>query len=837
MMGRSAVPAGTVTFLFTDIEDSTAVAQKHPKALSELLARHHAILREAIEKNGGYIFQIVGDSFCAAFNLAPQAVNAAVHAQRMLHEERWEPAEIRVRMGITTGSAQPGTIDDLSTGYTGYATLARAQRVMSAAHGGQILLSQSAVELVRAELPDGVTLREMGTHRFKGFPNPETVWQAVASNLPHDFPPLKSLAAIRNNLPVQVTSFIGREDEIQELKRLLRNSRILTLTGAGGTGKTRLSLELAGELLDSFKDGVWFVDLAPLVDPALMTNVIASTLGVQEEQGTRVFETILRFLEARVLVLILDNCEHMLDACRRFADVVVHSCRELRLLCTSREALGIAGEQVWHVASLPTADPHADLPLAEMEGIPAIHLFVERSRSVSPAFRLTAGNVHAVAFICHRLDGIPLALELAAARVRQLGVEQIAARLGESFRLLTTGNLASASRQQTLRALIDWSYALLTDPERMMLRRLAVFAGGWTIDAAESVCAGELLPKEHVLELMLRLADKSLLLIDERDNVFRYRMLETIRQYAVERLAESRDHADVDSDSGEEGLVRIRHRDWCLRFAEEAGMGIGGAEDVLWLKRVEAEHDNLRSVLKQSLELRDIDSGLRLAGKLWQFWLLRGHFTEGIQWMQRLLSEGSGNPALRAEALLAAASLSFRIGEVKAARIFGLESLSLFASQKNNSGAGRAAYVLGVVSWFSGDEPSRPNEFLSQSFGFAKESGLPLTIAAALNSMAFLACFEGDYPRAQDLLEDALSELRNGREDPSARASFVNLAWATPICDERGDWRMVVEETLAPFRAVGTQLAIGYTLANLGGLARSGGDLSRAEGDFVRQPC
>jgi tetratricopeptide (TPR) repeat protein len=395
--------------------------------------------------------------------------------------------------------------------------------------------------------------------------------------------------------------------------------------------------------------------------------------------------------------------------------------------------------------------------------------------------------------------------------------------------LLTTGNLASASRQQTLRALIDWSYALLTDSERMMLRRLAVFAGGWTIDAAESVCAGELLPKDRVLEVMLRLADKSLLLVEERDNVFRYRMLETIRQYAAERLAESKDHADLGGDSGEERLVRIRHRDWCLRFAEEAGMGIGGADEVLWLERVEAEHDNLRSVLKRSLELREMDSGLRLAGTLWQFWLLRGHFTEGIQWMQRLLSEGSGDPALRAEALLAAASLSFRIGEMKAAKVFGMESLSLFDSQKNTSGAGRAAYALGILSWYTSDEASRPNELLSQSLGFAKESGLPLAMAAALNSMAFLACFEGDYPHAQDLLEHALSELKNGKEDSSARASFVNLAWATPVCDERGDWCMVVEETLAPFRGVGAQLAVGYTLANLGALARSGGDLARAK--------
>ena len=481
-------PTGTVTFLFTDIEGSTKLAQQHPAEWESARQRHHAILREATEAHQGYVFQVIGDAFCVAFPTASDALQAALDAQRALQAEAWGETPIRVRMGLHTGAADARDGD-----YHGYLTLAHVQRVMSTAYGGQTLVSNATASLLSGQLPDGAALRDMGEHRLKGLLNPEHLWQWSPPDLPQDFPPLQSLNAIPNNLPIQVTSFVGRERELAELQRLLTTTRLLTLTGSGGTGKTRLSLQVAAEVLDNFKDGVWFVELAPLADPALVPQTVATVLGVREEPGRPLLATLIDWLRPKQLLLILDNCEHLIDACARLADAVLHAGRETQILASSREALGIAGETAYRVPSLecPNAAQASQETVEQLTQYAAVQLFIERATQSLTTFTVTNANAPAVAQICYRLDGIPLAIELAAARVRGLSVEQIAARLDDSFQLLTGGSRTALPRQQTLRALIDWSYNLLSEPEQRLLQRLSVFAGGWTLEAAEAVGAGE----------------------------------------------------------------------------------------------------------------------------------------------------------------------------------------------------------------------------------------------------------------------------------------------------------------------------------------------------------
>ncbi|MFN8387780.1 MAG: adenylate/guanylate cyclase domain-containing protein [Anaerolineales bacterium] len=492
------IPSGTVTFLFTDIEGSTKLAQAYPDKWESLREKHHAVLKETIESNNGYVFQIIGDEFCVAFHTAKDALNAAIEAQRALQtSEVFETSEvlrIRVRMGIHTGEAEARNGE-----YRGYLTLSMIQRVMSAGHGGQILLSGASEMLLRGQLPADVSLRDMGERKLKDVPQPARIFQVVAPDLQSEFPALRALDVFPNNLPAQLTSFIGREKEIHDVIQALspplpvgeglgvsEQSRLITLTGSGGTGKTRLSLQVASNVLEQFKDGVWFIELAPISEPALVPSAVANVLRLRVEDARPIMDVVVDWLSDKEALLILDNCEHLIDACAQFANTILQNCRGARILASSREALGIAGEVAYRVPSLPT--PNEPLDIQQLQTFDSVKLFIQRATLTLPSFQLTDENASFVAQICSRLDGIPLALELAAARVRALSVAQIAERLDDRFRLLTGGSRAALPRQQTLRALIDWSYQLLSEDERLLFRRLAVFVGGWTLDAAESVC-------------------------------------------------------------------------------------------------------------------------------------------------------------------------------------------------------------------------------------------------------------------------------------------------------------------------------------------------------------
>src|SRR5215216_2463322 len=583
---KPELPTGTVTFLFTDIEGSTKLSQEYADALPTLLAQHQKILKQAIEAHNGFVFQVVGDSFSAAFDTATNALKAASEAHRRLHNEEWSPAPIKVRIGIHTGAAQLADDASIEGPYSGYATLALTQRIMSAAYGGQILLSQITRDLVWEQLSSDITLLDMGEHRLKDLMHPIHLYQVAAADLLTNFPPLKTLESFPHNLPVQLTSFIGREQEMAETKQLISNARLLTLIGPGGTGKTRLALQIAGDLLPSFIDGVWVAELAPLADASLIPQTIAGIFGLRELPNMSLNNIVTDYLRAKELLLILDNCEHLIEACAQLSENLLRNCPQLKIIASSREALGITGEMVYRVPSLSLPDAAQVTCEALMES-ESVRLFMERATAAQAKFSLTDQNASSIAQICHRLDGIPLALELAAARVAIFSPEEIAARLGDRFKLLTGGSRTALPRQQTLRALIDWSYDLLSEEEQTLLRQLSVFADGWTFEAAEAVC-----PDLDVLNLLTQLVNKSLVMADERENSTRYHLLETIRQYARDKLLEA----------GESEQVRNQHLDFFLKFAEEAEQYMNGPQEMEWRTLLDAEYDNLRTALEWGME-------------------------------------------------------------------------------------------------------------------------------------------------------------------------------------------------------------------------------------------
>lgn len=613
------LPSGTVTYLFTDIEGSTRLLHELGDHYAEILAAHHRILRSACKASAGREIETHGDGFFVAFPRARDAVAASVAAQRAIAAHSWPQGEtVRVRMGLDTGEPL-----DAETGYVDI-HIHRAARICAAGWGGQILISQATRELVADDLPMGTSLRDLREHRLKDLASPVRLFQVVVPDLPCDFPSLRSLTSLPNNLPMQLTSFIGREREMGEIRALLSRSRLLTLVGSGGSGKTRLALQVAAELLEAYKDGVWLVELAALTDAGLLAQTVAAALNLREQPGRTVEATLTDYLQPRQILLVLDNCEHLLLACAELGEGLLRTCPQLRLLSTSRESLAISGELTYRVPSFAVTELRQLTSVDALIQNEAVRLFVDRATLAAPAFKLTERNVAAVAQICDRLDGIPLAIELAAGRMKGMSVEQIAARLDDRFRLLTGGSRTALPRQQTLRATMDWSHEMLSDSERTVLRRLSVFAGGWTLEAAEAVCAGDGPEPGDVLDLVTHLVDKSLVFMEAPDGEARHRFLETIRQYARDRLMEA----------SEADRVRDRHRDWCIQLAEQAEPHLTSAAQAVWFERLELENHNLRAALEWTKAGGAPEMGLRLAGPLWRFWNVHGYWREGREWLE-----------------------------------------------------------------------------------------------------------------------------------------------------------------------------------------------------------
>jgi predicted ATPase/class 3 adenylate cyclase len=589
------LPTGTVTFVFTDIESSTRLWDEHPEAMQDALVRHDAILRDTIESHRGQVVKSMGDGMVAVFADAGDAVGAAVSAQRGLSDEPWSvTGPLRARMGLHTGEAQHRDGD-----YFGLA-LNRAARIMSAGHGGQVLCSAATGALARDTLPKGVGLVDLGEHRLRGLSRPETIFQVGQADLVGKFPPLRSLDAFMGNLPSPVSSFIGRERELAATTAALDEARTVTLTGVGGVGKTRLALQVAAAALSKFRDGAWWCELAPIRDRDGVTEAVAALFSVTARTAETVEEAVVEFLRHKELLLVLDNCEHLLEPVAHLVNTLERSCPRLVVLATSREGLGVDGERILPTPSLSA--PSADAGPQRMMEADAVHLFVERAVAVAADFELSDENAAAVGQVCRRLDGVPLAIELAAARVPAMTPAELAERLDRRFQVLAGGRRGAVERHQTLRAAIDWSYDLLSESEQRLLARLAVFAGGCTLDAAEAVCGGDGIDRDVVFESLARLVAGSLVVAEDHGSQTRYRLLETIRQYGEERLG----------DAGEADTLRSRHAGHYAAFAEQAFGYLDGPEHAPWVARLSAEHDNLLAAWSWAIDADDVDTALRI---------------------------------------------------------------------------------------------------------------------------------------------------------------------------------------------------------------------------------
>ncbi len=555
-----------VTFLFTDIEGSTRLWEQQPERMPLVMARHDAISKSAVERNRGTIVKMTGDGVHAAFDRPLDALIATLEIQQqLLRAEAADGLPLPLRCGLHAG------IDERRDGDFYGRSVNRAARIMCAAHGGQMLLSKVVADQVIGILPDGASLRDLGTVRLRDLSGPEHIYQLLHSQLRADFPALRSLEGTPNNLTQQLNSFIGRKREMVEIKQMLASNRLVTLLGMGGLGKSRLSTQLAADVLDDFPDGVWFVELAALTDPSSVPQAVATVLGVKEEAGRPVVDALTKYVRDLQLLIILDNCEQVVHGCADLAKRLLQAGPRVKVLTSSRDYLQVAGETTYHVPTLSAPDPTKKIDVDSLAQHEAVRLFIDRAAASRRGFGLTEQNAAAVVDICHRLDGIPLALELAAARVRALSVEAIAARLDDRFRLLVTGDQTVLPRQRTLRALIDWSYDLLTEAERALFQRLSVFAGGWSLEAAETVCADDDLRKDDVLDQLIHLVEKSLVIMEMARE--RYRMLDTVRHYAKEKL----------SEGGAEEAVRGKHLDFYLAFAEKGRPELAPAEQGVWL--------------------------------------------------------------------------------------------------------------------------------------------------------------------------------------------------------------------------------------------------------------
>jgi predicted ATPase/class 3 adenylate cyclase len=811
-------PTGTVTLLFTDIEGSTKLWEKSPRGMQVALTRHDALLWEAIEGHGGFVFKTVGDAFCAVFPTALGALEAALAAQRGLFVEAWgeEIGALKTRMALHTGTTHERDGD-----YFG-PPVNRVARLLSAGHGGQVLLSSSTQELVRDHLPPQIHLRDLGERRLKDLSRPERVFQLTAPDLPSEFPPLRTLESRTNNLPLQATPLIGREREVEAACGLLRSSetRLLTLLGPGGTGKTRVGLQVAAELADDFEDGVFFVPIAAITDPALVAPTIARTLGLSE--GAQPPEELLEgYLRDRQTLLLLDNLEQVIEAAP-VVERLLSSAANLKILATSRIPLGLYGEYEFPVPPLSLPDPDSLPPLEHLTEYEAIRLFVERARAVRPDFSLTEESGPAVVEICERLDGLPLAIELAAARIKLLPPRVLLDRLGNRLKLLTGGARNLPERQRTLRNAIEWSYELLEEGEKLLFRRLGVFSSGATLEAIEAVCdARGDLPMD-AFDGASSLLDKSLLR-QEEEAIYepRFSMLETIHEFAQVKLEES----------GEAEAVRRAHAEYFLALAEEAEPMLWGADDATWLDRLKQDHDNMRAALSWAIEQEEATLALRVSGALRWFWYMEGYYGEGRRWLEAALGKNWGSAAAeaRARTLEGVGWLASSQGDLDRAQAAANEGLKLSAE----AGLGKVIVadfqnVLGDTARHRGDYEQAAG-LLEKSLALHREVKDTRGVALSLGDLANVAGDRGDHELAKELYEEGLALAKDlgGAELLGAYSISLGYEYLLEGNPERA--AELNEEAAELYRGRGRKGVLQVALNNLGWSALIRGDHRKAE--------
>jgi predicted ATPase/class 3 adenylate cyclase len=815
----SSLPTGTVTFLFTDIEGSTKLWEKNPKAMQRALARHDQILRRVTEEQDGYVFKTVGDAFCCAFSTATDALESALEAQRALLSEEWDvEGGVRVRMALHAGAAEERDGD-----YFG-PPVNRVARLLSAGHGGQVLLSLTAQELVRDQLPDGAALVYLEEHRLKDLFRPERIFQLMAPGLPTEFPPLRTLAGRPNNLPIQPNPLVGRESEVEEIVERLRGEevRLLTLTGPGGTGKTRLALQVGADLLEDFDDGVFFVSLANVTDPELVPSTIAGSLGLKERAGQSLEESLEGYLQQKHLLLILDNFEQVLEGATLVGELV-GSCPNLKVLVTSRIPLKLYGEQEYPVPPLTLPDPIRLPPLQRLTQYEAVRLFVDRARAVKPDFEVTNENAPAVAEICARLDGLPLAIELAAARTKLLPPQALLSRLSNRLKLLKGGSRNLPARQQTLRATIDWSYDLLTEEEKQLFWRLSVFSGGHTLEAAEDVCDPE--GNLDALEVVGSLLEESLLRGEEGpEGESRFVMLETVHEYASEKLEES----------GKAEEVKRAHAEYFLVLAREADPKLKGPGQLEWLQRLETEHDNMRTALRWALQRGETELALRLGGALWLFWSVRGHYSEGRRWLEETLDAGGrGSIESRAMALAGVGALARDQGELDRAEAASVEGLELLAHKTAERSEAKLYLLLslGLVA-VEREEHGRAAQLFEERLALSREIGHDLGLATSLMSLATVTHKQGDLERATALYEEGIDLFKERGDRHGLAMSLGNLGLVMYSRGDLGRAAELTEQSVSLLRELGAEAHTAVGLCNLGWIALLQNDLGKASDLF-----
>jgi predicted ATPase/class 3 adenylate cyclase len=799
-------PTGTVTFLLTDIEASTKLAQKFQDTWPLIQTQLDTLMQAAMATHQGYIFRSIGDEFGIAFETALNALEASLAAQRALNKEDWGgKGPIRVRMGLHTGPATPRADE-----YEGYLTLAHTKRLMSIAYGGQILLSESTEALLRDSLPEGITLKDLGVHRLKDFERGEHIFQVVAPDLPAEFPRPKSLDVSPNNLPVQLTSFIGRSKEKDEVTQLLSKERLLTLTGPSGSGKTRLALQAAAELIEHFKDGVFFVALAPITEPGLVASTIAQSLGTIESSGRTIMESIKDHLRNKSLLLLLDNFEQVISAAPLVADLLGAS-SELKILITSREGLRIRGESEYPVPPLALPNLNQLPPWESLSQYASVELFIQRAKAVKPGFRMTNDTAPTVVEICCRLDGLPLAIELAAARIKLLHPRTILTRMEHRLEFLTGGGRDLPARQQTLRNAIAWSYDLLDETEQKLFRRLSAFVGGCTVEAAEAVV--EDYPTHgSILDRLESLLDKSLLQeVEGTNSELRFMMLETLREFALEQL----------EASGEQATIRRRHADYFLSIAEETEVRLESAGQIEWINRMEQEHGNFRAALEWSKTADGTaETCLRLASALGLFWEARGYYSEGRKLLADLLitEHVQGRSPTRARILARSAELAYRQSDFSATMSLAGESLTIYREVGDRQGIASALIKLGNAATEMGDYVIASG-FLEEALKTWRELKDKHGMARALISSGWVALRSGKYGQAKKRLMEALALSRDLGD---TRNLAFELSGLGEVALRQQDYlraTQLVEESLELRRQLGNKWGVGVSLGILGWIA------------------
>ncbi|MBV8343485.1 MAG: tetratricopeptide repeat protein [Candidatus Eremiobacteraeota bacterium] len=793
--------SGTLTFLFTDIEGSTQRWGLDRDAMAVALGRHDALMRATIAAHGGEVFKTVGDAFYAAFTTAPAAAAAAIDAQHALAKEDFSTiGGAFVRMALHTGTPQEREGD-----YFG-PTVNRVARLLAIGHGEQVLVSGATAELLQGEMPPDASLRDLGAHRLKDLAHAERVYQLVAPGLRESFPPLRSLDALPNNLPLQLTSFVGRDDDVRAIKTLLHEDRLVTLVGSGGAGKTRCAIQAGAELLDAFADGVWLVELAGISDPSLVASSIAQALSVRESHNQPLLATLLASLKHRRLLVVLDNCEHVIDETRGVAGAILRSCPDMRILATSRESLNIAGERVFRLPSLAVPPVRRTATAESVRRFGAVALFAERAVASDARFELTDANASVVTEISRRLDGIPLAIELAAARVKVLSPQQLLEKLDERFRVLTGGDRSALPRHQTMRALIDWSYDLLSERERAFFRKLSIFAGGCTLESAGTVCGDEALDEIGVLELLTSLVDKSLVVAEPGDARTRYRLLESTRQYAREKLREQRDY---------EAVARA-HAVAFLELARRLEVAYDSTPDNEWFAQVEPEVENWRAALDWALTSRgDLLLGQQLVGALGREWAFL-FAAEGRRWILAARSgiDDATPPAVVAALDLIEAQLDGVLGLHKTSYAAAERALERYRAIGDGFGIAQALRHAGRGLVFLG-RPEEGEKLLREALVTFRARKARTLIGATVENIAISRYASGDIAAARLYYSEALAIFKDNGAERLAAAVATNLAEAEFRAGNAAEALQLANEALSTDRRARFTYRIAFLMCNM----------------------